>query len=74
MLTSSDIHMRVRIKVPRCYVWSTLQYGCETWSISVAIISELDAFETWLYRRMLRISWKNLVTNEEVYRRMNIKQ
>ena len=35
---------------------------------------KLDAFETWLYRRMLRISWKDMVTNEEVYRQMNIKQ
>ena len=30
VLTSRDIHMPVRIKVPRCYVWSTLLYGCET--------------------------------------------
>ena len=35
---------------------------------------KLDAFETWLYSRMLRISWKDMVTNEEVYRQMNIKQ
>ena len=35
---------------------------------------KLESFETWLYRRMLRISWKDMVTNEEVYRRMNIKQ
>ena len=34
----------------------------------------LEAFETWLYRRMLNISWKHMVTNEEVYRRMNITQ
>ena len=33
-----------------------------------------NVFETWLYRKMLRISWKDMVTNEEVYRRMNIKQ
>ena len=32
------------------------------------------AFGTWLYKRMLRISWKDMVTNEEVYRLMNIKQ
>ena len=74
VLTSRDIHMTVRIKVLRCYVWSTLLYGCETWTISVAMQKKLDAFETWLYRRMLRISWKDMVTNEEVYRRMNIKQ
>ena len=39
VLTSRDIHvhMTVHIKVLRCYVWSTLLYGCETWTISVAI-------------------------------------
>ena len=51
-----------------------LLYGCETWTISVAMQKKIDAFETWLYRRLLRISWKDMVTNEEVYRRMNIKQ
>ena len=30
VLISMDIHMTVRIKVLRCYVWSTLLYGCET--------------------------------------------
>ena len=37
VLTSRDIHMTVRIKVLRCYVWSTLLYGCETWTITVAM-------------------------------------
>ena len=45
-----------------------------TWTICVVMQKKLDAFETWLYRRMLRISWKDMVTNEEVYRWMNIKQ
>ena len=74
VLTSRDIHMTVCIKVLRCYVWSTLLYGCETWTISVAMQKKIKAFETWLYRRMLRISWKDMVTNEEMYPRMNIKQ
>ena len=38
VLTSRDnIHMTVCIKVLRCYVWSTLLYGCETWTLSVAM-------------------------------------
>ena len=40
VLTSRDIHMTVRIKV-RCYVWSTLLYGCETWTIYVAMQTKL---------------------------------
>ena len=74
VLTSRDIHMTVRIIVLRCYVWSTLLYVCETWTISVAMQKKIDTFETWLYRRMLRISWMDMFTNEEVYRRMNTKQ
>ena len=74
VLTSRDIHVTVCIKVLRCYVWPTLLYECETWTISVAMQKKIDAFETRLYRRMLRISWNDMVTNEEVYRRMNIKQ
>ena len=35
------------------------------------MIKKLEAMETWFYRRMLRISWKEKVTNVEVYRRMN---
>ena len=35
------------------------------------MIKKLEALETWFYRRMLIISWKEKVTNVEVYRRMN---
>ena len=34
------------------------------------MMKKLEAFETWLYRKMLRISWKDRITNDEVYRRM----
>ena len=32
---------------------------------------KLEALETWFYRKMLIILWKDMLTNEEVYRRMN---
>ena len=35
------------------------------------MIKKFEALETWFYRRMLRISWNEKVTNVEVYRRMN---
>ena len=53
VLASRNIHMTVRINVLRCYVWSTLLYGCETWTLYVAMPKKIEAFETWLYRRML---------------------
>ena len=62
--------MAVRITVLKCYVWSTLLYGCEAWTLSSAMMKKLEAFETWLYRKMLRIPWKDRITNDEVYRSM----
>ena len=35
------------------------------------MIKKLEALDTWFYIRMLRILWKEKVTNVEVYRRMN---
>ena len=53
------------------YMVNITIYGCETWTISRDMIKKLEALETWFYRRMLRVSWKEKVTNVEVYHRMN---
>jgi uncharacterized membrane-anchored protein YhcB (DUF1043 family) len=71
VLTARNIAISVRLRVLKCYIWSTLLYGCETWTISGNMLKKLEALETWFYRRMLRISWNEYVTNEEVYRQMN---
>ena len=54
----------------KCYVWSTLLYGAETWTITKTLIKRIDAFEIWTYRQMLRISWKEHKPNEEVLNMM----
>ena len=40
------------------------------WSTTESLLSRLDAFEMWVYRRVLEISWTEKITNEEVLRRM----
>ena len=34
---------------------------------------KVDAFEMWCYRRMLKISWMDKITNKEVLNRVNSK-
>ena len=58
----------------KCYVWSTMLYGCETWSISKVMRDRLEAAEMWLLRRMLRIPWTARMTNEEVRERAGVKR
>ena len=49
--------------------FSVLNYGCETWTWNKTMRSRVDAFEMWCYRRMLKISWKDKVSNKEVLKR-----
>ena len=69
-----NINISLRFRLLKCYVWSTLTYGVETWTISRAMSRRLEAFEMWCYRRMLRISYTEHKTNEEVLGMMKIKR
>ena len=72
-LTSQSLSIETRKRILHCYVFSTLLYGAETWTISDQMMERLRAFEMWTYRRMLKISWTTKTTNDEVLKRMNPK-
>ena len=74
ILTSRNISIELRSRIAKCYIWSTLLYGAETWTLTKVTSNKLEAFEMWLYRRMLRISWKEHKTNEEVLHKMKTKR
>ena len=70
-LTNKSISFETRKRIIRCYIWSTLLYGAETWTLTSAMVKHLEAFEMWIYRRMLKISWTDKMSNKEVLRRAN---
>ena len=43
----------------------------EGWTLKATAINKLEAFEMWLYRRVLKIPWTARLTNEEILRRVN---
>ena len=55
----------IEYPVPVQY-WTACWDGCESWTITNAMKKRLEAAEMWMYRRMLRISWKDFKTNDEV--------
>ena len=60
----------MKIRFVKCYVWSVLLYAMETWTLKMTDINRLEAFEMWIYRRLLKISWTDRISNEEVLRRV----
>jgi len=69
ILTSRSINIGTRTRILKCYIWSTMLYGCETWTISKVMERRLEAAEMWFIRRMLRIPWTAKMKNEEVLSR-----
>jgi len=50
----------------KCYIWSIVLYGAETWTLCAVDQKHLENYELWCWRRMEKISWTNHARNEEV--------
>ncbi|KAI5721659.1 hypothetical protein M8J77_023562 [Diaphorina citri] len=71
-LFRSGVKLETKLKILKTYVFSILTYGCESWTLNERQEKKITAFELWCYRRILKISWRDRITNIEVLRRMNL--
>ena len=51
-------------------VISIFLYACESWTLTEELAERTQAFEMRCYRRLINISYKDHVTNEEVRRKI----
>ena len=65
------IRKELKMKLVRALVWTVLTYGAEGWTLLKADENRIQAAEMWIYRRMLRISWKERRTNDSVMLELN---
>ena len=54
----------------RSFVISIFLYACESWTLTAELEKRTQAFEMTCYRRLLNISYKDHVTNEDVRRKI----
>ena len=59
-----------KVKLMRSLVISKILYACESWTLTAELEKRTQAFEVRCYRRLLNISYKDHVTNEEVRRKI----
>jgi len=55
-----------KVHVYRALVQSVLLYGSETWTLLVSDIKKLEAFHLRCQRQLLRVSWRDHITNEAI--------
>ena len=46
-------------------------YGCESWTIKKAEHWRTDAFELWCWRRLLRVPWTAMRSNQSILKKIN---
>ena len=61
-----SISLSSKIRLMRSLVTSIFLYACESWTLTVEFLRRIQAVEMRCYRKILRISYKDHVTNEKV--------
>lgn len=61
--------IRTKTLVYQTCVLTTLLYGCETWTTYAKQERKLNSFHQRCLRRLLKVSWSDRVSNEEVLKR-----
>ena len=67
-LLSKGLSIETKKRIVTSIVWSVFLYGSESWALRKQDFKKIDALEMWIWRRILKINWRDHVTNEEVRR------
>ena len=62
-----SISLSSKIQLMRSLVTSIFLYACELWTLTAELQRRIQAMEMRCYRKILRISYKDHVTNEKVH-------
>ena len=65
-LMRGKLELSLKKRLIKTLIWSVVLYGSETWTMQKEDINRLEAFEMWLWRRIMKVKWTEHKTNEEV--------
>ena len=55
------LEKELRKRLVKCFAWSVVLYGAETWTLRRNEQKQLEAFEMWVWRRLERVKWTDKV-------------
>ena len=66
ILKSRDITLPTEVHVVNAMVFPVVMCECESWTIKKAECRRKNAFETWCWRRLLRVPWAARRSNQSI--------
>ena len=71
ILKSRDITLPTIVCLVKAMVFPVVMYGCESWTVKKAECQEIDAFELWCWRRLLRVPWTARRSNKSILKEIS---
>ena len=71
VLNSSDLTLLTKICIVKVMVFTVVMYECENWTIKKAEHQRNAAFELWCWRRLLRVPWTTMISNQSILKEIN---
>ena len=71
ILKSRDITLLTKVRLVKAMVFPVVMCGCESWTIKKAECRRTDAFELWCWRRLLRVPWTAMRSNQSILKEIS---
>ena len=68
---SKDITLPAKVHLVKAMVFPVIMYRCESWTIKKAEHQRIDAFELWCWRRLLRVPWSAMRSNQSILKEIS---
>ena len=66
ILKGRDVTLPAKVCLVKAMAFPVVMYGCEGWTIRKAEHKNIDAFELWCWRRLLRVPWTARRSNQSI--------
>ena len=68
---SRDITLLTKVHIVKAMFLPVVLYRCESWQIKKAELQEIDAFELWCWKRLLRVPWTARRSNQSILKEIS---
>ena len=60
-----------KVCLVKAMVFPVVMYGCESWTVKKAECQRLASFELWCWRRLLRVPWTAMRSNQSILKEIS---
>ena len=71
VLKSKGIALLTKVCIVNTKIFPVVMHGCENWTIRKSEHQRICAFESWCWRRLLRVPWTTRRSNQSTLKEIN---